>query len=265
MQCPKCGFEQKEAPECLRCGVVFSRIHASPSPPIPAPEAPYSLFHHLTTVLLRFYRVFRWVTLAGLIVILFLILHNSPPPAIDISPGASQIAESKIQQFQSSIRQGAQDTLEINQSELNGWLDANLTTKKSEGQNTAVQTRDVASLAKTALNARDPKDSDLQQVQSSIKDVKINLMEDSLRVYVVFESHGMDLSLELEGRPLIQEGCLRLDPTGGKIGSLPLPPGALRKATDSLFDSPQNKEKFRLPSYIRDMRVEKGRLVIVSG
>jgi len=263
MQCPKCGFEQKEAPECLRCGVVFSRIHASP--PIPAPEAPYSLFRHLATVVLRFYHVFRWATLAGLIVVLYLVLHNSPPPAIEISPEAAQSAESKIQQFQSSIRQGAQDTLEINQSELNGWLDANLTTKRSEGQDTAVQTGDVASLAKTALNARDPKDSDLQQMQSSIKDVRINLMEDSLRLYVLFESHGMDLSLELEGRPLIQEGYLRLDPTGGKIGSLPLPPATLRKATDSLFDSPQNKEKFRLPPYIRDMRVENGRLVIVSG
>jgi len=35
-------------------------------------------------------------------------------------------------------------------------------------------------------------------------------------------------------------------------------------AAQRVLDSPENKEKFRLPPYIRDMRIERGRLIISS-
>lgn len=44
MICPKCGFEQPDSPECMRCGIIISRYKRSmldPSPVIPAaPVAP---------------------------------------------------------------------------------------------------------------------------------------------------------------------------------------------------------------------------------
>jgi hypothetical protein len=41
MICPKCGFEQPESPECVRCGVIVSRYKGSAvsTPPPPAPMA----------------------------------------------------------------------------------------------------------------------------------------------------------------------------------------------------------------------------------
>jgi hypothetical protein len=74
----------------------------------------------------------------------------------------------------------------------------------------------------------------------------------------------MDFSLELEGTPVVRNGYLKLEPIRGKIGSLPLMAGALKSATDRLFDSPQNREKFRLPPEIEDIRVEQAQLVIIS-
>jgi hypothetical protein len=43
MICPKCGFEQPEGPECLRCGIVIAKYHgpvAQPSPAVPPPLPP---------------------------------------------------------------------------------------------------------------------------------------------------------------------------------------------------------------------------------
>ncbi len=43
MICPKCGFEQPESPECMRCGVIVGRYRGAgvgaPPPPPPAPMA----------------------------------------------------------------------------------------------------------------------------------------------------------------------------------------------------------------------------------
>jgi hypothetical protein len=38
----------------------------------------------------------------------------------------------------------------------------------------------------------------------------------------------------------------------------------LRSAADRLFSSPENKEKFKLPPYIQDVRVENGNMVVLS-
>jgi thiol-disulfide isomerase/thioredoxin len=48
MNCPRCGLDQPEAPECLNCGVVFAKVDRQPSarpaapPPVPTIERPRS-------------------------------------------------------------------------------------------------------------------------------------------------------------------------------------------------------------------------------
>jgi hypothetical protein len=70
--------------------------------------------------------------------------------------------------------------------------------------------------------------------------------------------------LELDGRVFAQDGYLRLAPTGGKLGSLPLPSAALQRLINQIFDSPQNKEKFKLPPGIQDITIKNGRLTVAS-
>lgn len=44
MICPKCGFEQPESPECLRCGVILSRYKGAPANATPAtPAQPFAV------------------------------------------------------------------------------------------------------------------------------------------------------------------------------------------------------------------------------
>lgn len=267
--CPKCGFHQDGGEECRRCGIVFARYRTSAQaarPPIYTKPREFP-DRAPAGVLRRCYRIFRWVTLAVLIIILVLILRPSPPPQIAIAPDAAQRAEVKVLEFQASAQQGRSETLELDESELNGWLAANLAIQQprdATAASTEMVNGGVMSLAKKALAPAANGGPASAQEQSSVRDVKIELRGDSLRAYLAFGVYGMNLSLELEGRLLVQDGHLRLEPTRGKLGSLPLFAGVLESAVHRLFDSPESREKFRLPPYIDDLRVARGRLVVSS-
>ena len=266
MNCPKCGFQQGESPECLRCGLIFARYHSGTESVHPQVSHNESPPRQTIGAFRRFYRIFRWFSLAGLIVVLFLMLRPSAPPQIEASPQSAERAGAKIEEFQSSFGTGGEQRLEMDESELNGWLTNNLALKKPAGAMSAMPqtTGSLIELAKTATGGDSVSNEDLLRAQSSIRDIKIELQEDALRVYALFDFHGMDLSLELEGQPVVRNGYIKLEPSGGKFGSLPLTLGTLQSVADRLFESPGNKEKFKLPSNIQDIRIEQGQLVVVS-
>lgn len=266
MECPKCGFQQDAATECLRCGIIFARYHSKALSLQPKAKIGLNPVQPAIGKFRRFYRIFRWVGLAGTILVLFLILRPSSPPRIETSPSAAESAESKIEQFQSSIGPGTEQRLEMDESELNAWLQSNLALKKPAGSKPAIpqDAESLIELAKTTAGGPTISDEALEQAQTSVRDVKIELLENSLRVYALFDLHGMDLSLELEGQPVVRDGCIKLELSSGKLGSLPLMAGTLQRAAARIFDSPENKEKFKLPPDIQDIRIEQGQLVVLS-
>ena len=90
----------------------------------------------------------------------------------------------------------------------------------------------------------------------------MDLTGDRLQLYLVFGLYGQNLSLILEGRPQVQEGYLLLEVTAGQLGSLPIPQLALDRAVQGLFESPRNRENFKLPPEIADIQVENSQLAI---
>ena len=69
---------------------------------------------------------------------------------------------------------------------------------------------------------------------------------------------------QLQGQLLVQDGYLRLTPTAGKLGSLPLLSTMLQSVSWQLFDSSKNKEAFKLPPYIQDMQIAGEKLIVIS-
>jgi hypothetical protein len=192
----------------------------------------------------------RWASLAVSIVLLVMILIPSAPPRVAVPPDAVERVQDKVQEFLHAVGQGRQSSLEMDQPELNGWLGANLALR-----------RDSESSVAASMQTQDPK---IEEVQSSVRDVKIELGDDTLRAYVSFELYGKALSLEMEGRLAVRDGFLRLEPTAGKLGSLPLPESTLASAARRLFDSPENRDKFRVSPGITDIAVRHGCLVIFT-
>ncbi len=248
--CPKCGFRQEVgAIECRCCGIIFERYRPS-SRPTGDEKAPLAV--SARSPLRRILSALRWVALAFSLTILALILHQSPPPRVQVAPDAAPRAKAKVQDFQSATSRGRPATLHMDEAELNAWAGSNLASMPAEPP-----IRPVAPGGSDSLPS-------VEAVQTNVRDVKLQIQGDQIGVYVVFNLYGKDLSLMLEGHLEVKDGYLRLIPTAGKLGSLPLTEATLRSAADRLFDSAENREKFRLPEEIRDIRIEGGELIVTA-
>jgi hypothetical protein len=252
LTCPKCEFEQEEGPECRRCGIIFSKfkrpVQAVEEPTIADTEAPArpassgSLSH--------VFRVLSWISLSVSVGILLLILRQAPPLPIQTDPQAADHVAEKMAQLQTAVQSNQPHALSLNEAELNQWMRDNL----------AIASTHQAQQAGIPVPAGS--EPNIQEVQSALKDVRMNLMGNQLRAYALFALYGKEISLQLEGTITTEGGYIRLQPTAGKLGSLPIPSSTLDSVVHQLFDSPTNRDKFQLPPQIESVRIENNSLVI---
>ena len=199
-------------------------------------------------------RVFPWVSLAATLGALYLLFQQAPPIHVQMDPRALQRVDHKMEQLQIAAMTGRPYTLSLDEAELNAWLHANLALAQG---NSAGQVSGYA--PPTNVPVDDPR---YQEAQSAMKDLRVNLSGDVLRAYAVFDFHGRNLSLLLEGRVKVQDGYLRLEPTSAKIGSLPIPKLTLDGVVKRLFNSPENRESFQVSPAISTVDIRHGRLFV---
>jgi hypothetical protein len=216
---------------------------------------------HKTRPLRLAFRIIRWTTYAAAIITLLMIFHTTPPPVIATSPQAAARVEQKVQDVEQAVASGQSATLRLDQSELNSYLASHLDISPAAPAKSAPT---AAPSGNTNSNLPTPSGTpteQVEQVRSSVRDVKVELVEDRVRAYVIFNFHGKALTLQLEGRLASANGYLRFDPVSGQLGSLPLPLSALETAVQKMMDSPENREKLKLPPEIADLRIENGELL----
>lgn len=224
-----------------------------------------------TSVVRRVFRVVRWTIYAGALLVLLLVLHKAPPPLVETSPQAAARAEEKFQELQQAVAHGQSATLRMDETELNSYLASHLVlsgsvppsgTGSSAGSPAAGNDPDAPPAANPDPGAAAaPNGQDVEQMRSNVRDVKVQLIEDRVRAYVVFDVHGKDMTLQLEGRLGAENGYLRFEPLSGQLGSLPIPQSTLESAVRRLMDTPENREKLKLPADISDLRIENGEIV----
>ena len=224
------------------------------------------------------YKILSWSSLAALILTIVLVLHKSPAPNIPFDPGAAARAEQKFAAADQAKAAGQAGQVALDRSELNAYLAQNLQTQtpapvgapSAGGSGAANGAAPPAAAAdgganaandpSAALAAGDPRS--LEDVQSSVKDVKVDLVGDLVKAYVIFDFHGKDISLELDGHLSSENGFVKFEPVSGKLGSLPLPQATLNAAVEKMMASPENRDKLRLPADISDIKIVDGQAVI---
>lgn len=204
----------------------------------------------------RIFRIIRWSTYALALITILLLLHKSPPPPVETSPQAAARAEEKFEEVEKAVASGQPATLRMDETELNSYLATHLVLPGNGAPHPA-----AAGAGQGATKGAAPTTQEVEQMRSNVRDVKVQLIEDRVKAYVVFDMHGKDITLQLEGRLGAQNGYLKFQPVSGQIGSLPIPQSTLESAVRRLMDSPENREKLKLPSEIADLRIENGEVV----
>ncbi len=281
LTCPNCGYKQSSGDKCQKCRSLFSyygdaELQGGGAHGGAAHGIRLALQSHESTKssaeeqkspsLWRMaYRVMNWATLVILIVVIGLILRKSAPPQVEADSQAAARAALKFSQAESAIAASQPYELTLERTELNSYLRENLQLAANDPP-AAASSPDSSSRhasqppaeTQTAL-AGEPS---VAEVQSAVRDVRVDLDGDIVRAYVVFDFHGKDLSLELDGHLSSAGGYIQFQPVAGWLGSLPLPQSALNSAVERLVASPENHEKLRLPPGIDSIAVENSQLVI---
>jgi hypothetical protein len=223
----------------------------------------------------RLYQILTWTSFVGLIVVMILVLHKSPAPAVTTSPDAAASAEKKFEAADQAKAAGQPSQVALDRTELNSYLARNLglegspapassgaETPSLNGGANAAQSPVGGSGSDPAAVLSSNEQPSIDQIQSSVKDVKVDLVGDVVKAYVIFDFHGKDLSLELDGHLSADNGYMKFVPISGKLGSLPLPQSTLNEAVDKLMSSPENREKLKLPADINNIQIVNGQAVV---
>jgi hypothetical protein len=219
------------------------------------------------------YKILSWSSLAGLVLTIVLVLHKSPAPNIPYDPNAAGRAEQKFAAADQAKAAGQPGQVALDRSELNSYLAQNLQTQTPAPVGTpaaggagvapaapADGAGNAANDPSAALAAGDPRS--IEDVQSSVKDVKVDMVGDLVKAYMIFDFHGKDISLELDGHLSSENGFVKFEPVSGRLGSLPLPQSTLNAAVEKMMASPENRDKLRLPPDISDIKIVDGQAVI---
>lgn len=229
----------------------------------------------------KIYRILTWSSFVGLIIVMILVLRTSPAPVVPTDPAAAERAQKKFEAADQAKAAGEPGQVALDRTELNSYLARSLgldgASAPGAGAAPASPTNGNPSAANGASPTQIPaggSDSDpaaalssteqptIDQIQSSVKDVKVDMVGDVVKAYVIFDFHGKNLSLELDGHLSADNGYMKFVPISGKLGSLPLPQSTLNEAVDKLMSSPENREKLKLPADINNIQIVNGQAVV---
>jgi hypothetical protein len=210
------------------------------------------------------FRIVRWSTYAVAAISLIMVFHAVPPPVIATSPQAAARVDQKVEAVEQAVSSGQPATLRLDQTELNSYLASHLDISSNPSPSAAPTTAPARTPDNATSGLPTPTGTtaeQVEQVRSSVKDVKVELINDRVRAYVVFDFHGKDMTLQLEGKLGDSNGYLQFEPVSGQIGSFPIPQSTLVTAVQKMMDSPENREKFKLPAEMSGLKIENGEVV----
>jgi hypothetical protein len=216
-----------------------------------------------------YYKLIRWTVLIVLVLgILFALrrpaLPALPQTATEIKQNAESF-ESKLNELESSKKHGESGEAHFTSDEVNAFVqDASQRARQISAAGNAGGTGENTSQQPSENAAPPQSDSTAAQVQADVKDTQVAFVGDEVIAQAVTQRYGKDVYVTVRGHLGAENGYLKFTPTGFKIGDLAVPVSLVEGRLQEKLDEPENKQKLKLPEFIRDLRIQNGELVVVE-
>lgn len=182
----------------------------------------------------KIYRIVSWGLLAFTLVSIFLILRKPSLPPIEVSAEAAKSFDQKLSQANEAHQQGTPQEIRITEVELNSKL-------------------------QEAIQGAAPSGG-----PASVTTASVHLEGGRLQGTFTANIGGKEVYVTLGGNLAVSNGSLEFKPTDVQMGSLPVPLGLVESTLRERLNSPEMRERMKLPDSIRDVRIENGELVLQS-
>jgi len=201
----------------------------------------------------KIYKTVRWFTLAGAVLVVFLMLKKPTPVATPVDPAARSL---NAQSFESKMR-------ELETAHASGQSQAEI--HLTSGEVAAALVQPEAAPIPAVQNASAPASS---QPSSSgpvseppkVDDYQVSFEDDVVRGQFATEIEGKQVYVTLAGHLGAKDGYVTFDPTEFKIGDLGVPVSMVNdKLQQKLLEQ---RDRLKLPDFVSDLRVQNGELVI---
>jgi len=233
----------------------------------PAPTKPKNAPFKIT------FEAARWAVLAVLVLAAILVARKSSEPSIPADAGAAASAQQKLNAAGEITPTEKPAQAQLNSAELNSLVqDVTAMPNSSQPSSTHSLPTGAANATPNSTTADSPSGAAMdfngdsnetaEQVQSNVKDFKMDMVGDLAKAYFIYDYHGKDVPIELDGHISSQDGYLKFDPVAGNVGGVPMPQAALQAAVDKLMASPEDREKLRLPDGVSDIHIVDGQPVV---
>ena len=200
------------------------------------------------------YRVVRWLMLAGMVITIFLGLKNPAPVAEALDPG---LIKQNAESFQQKLTELANA-----QSLGETGTEVHFTAPEVNAAIAQATLPQPAAAPMSPSPASQPTQPAAEQVP--IKSTRVSFENDAVKGQFLTEVYGKDVYITVAGHLGSHDGYVTFEPTEFKVGDLSVPVSMVNPVLQRKLADPENRDKMKLPEFVKDLRVENGELIITQ-
>jgi ATPase subunit of ABC transporter with duplicated ATPase domains len=178
-------------------------------------------------------RIVRWSLLIFLLVAVLLALHAPRTELVAVSLEAAKSFDEKITAIEQAHQQKTPRVVHITETELSSKLQQSI--EESSASSHGSVTLTMAS---------------------------VHLEDDRFVGLFTLNVGGKELYLTMVGTLGALGGRLQIRPSEVKLGTLPVPMWTIHSLLQRQFDSPASREQMQLPTFVKDVRIKNGELLV---
>ena len=189
--------------------------------------------------------------LAGVVLVIFLALKSPAPVALPLTPLATK---ERAASFKEKM-----ERLQTAQVHGKAGMEARFTAAEV---NAALAQDAIAQPAAATVPISTPASDASPGNVLPIKSTQVNFEGDQVMGQFVTHVYGRDVFITIAGRPGVKDGYATFSPTEFKIGDLSVPVSFVDPQLQKKLAEPENREKLKLPDFVKSLRVENNQLVV---